>query len=128
MRIRLLSGVLVLAVCGAVAATGIAGAAPLGTSIVTIKAENGDFSGVLRSSRPLRCADERKVIVFKQKGDQQNPSVDDQIASDTASLSGDRYEWSTGNTGVFGKVYALVRRTPDCKADTSKTVRSRRST
>ncbi len=32
-----------------------------------------------------------------------------------------------GNTGMFGKFYARVGKTVDCKGDTSKTVRSRRS-
>jgi hypothetical protein len=120
-------GVIVLSTCAALAG-GVAGAGTLATSTVTIKAENGDFSGVLKSSRPRVCARDRKVIVFKQLGQEQDPSVDDKVASDTASRSGDRYEWSTGNTGVFGKVYSLVRRTPECKPDASKTVRSVHST
>jgi hypothetical protein len=105
----------------------MADAGTLAPTTVTIKAQNGDFSGVVKSTRPLVCANGRNVIVFKQVGPQQNPRVDVRVGSDTASLNGDRYEWSTGNSGVFGKVYSLVRRTPDCRPDTSKTVRSVRS-
>jgi hypothetical protein len=103
---------------------GFASAGTLADSTVTIKAQSGDFSGTISSSRPMRCAQDRKVVVFKQAGANQDPSQDDRVASDTASLSGDRYEWSTGNTGVYGKVYARVGRTEHCKADTSRTVRS----
>ena len=35
-------------------------------------------------------------------------------------------EWSTGNTGVYGRLYARVAPTPDCKSDTSETIRVRR--
>jgi hypothetical protein len=94
---------------------------------VTIKTENGDFWGFVSSPRPRLCADERKVVLFKQVGSEQDPRVDERIASDTASLDGDRAEWNTGNTGVFGKFYARIGKTEDCKGDTSKTVRSRRS-
>ena len=94
---------------------------------VTIKTENGDFWGFVTSPRPRLCADERKVVVFRQVGSEQDPRVDERIASDTASLDGDRAEWNTGNTGVFGKFYARVAKTEDCTADTSATVRSRRS-
>jgi len=103
---------------------GFANAGTLADSTVTIKAQSGDFSGTISSSRPMRCAQDRKVVVFKQAGANQDPSQDDRVASDTASLSGDRYEWSTGNTGVYGKVYARVGRTEHCRADTSRTVRS----
>lgn len=114
----------VLSLVGVMALAGFANARTLADSTVTIKAQNGDFSGTISSPRPLRCAQDRKVVVFKQAGANQDPSQDHRVASDTASLSGDRYEWSTGNTGVYGKVYARVARTQHCKADTSRTVRS----
>jgi len=115
---------LVLALAGVMTVAGFANAGTLADSTVTIKAQSGDFSGTISSPRPARCAQDRKVVVFKQAGANQDPSQDDRVASDTASLSGDRYEWSTGNTGVYGKVYARVGRTEHCKADTSRTVRS----
>ena len=79
------------------------------------------------SLRPKLCARERKVVVFKQLGAEQNPANDQKIASDTASLSGGAYEWNTGNTGAMnGRYYARVGRTTSCKADTSETVKVRR--
>ncbi len=122
MRARTLTAVVVLAVFGAVAFAGAAIARAPAETKVTIKAISGDFSGFVSSPRPLKCAEGRKVVVYKQMGAEQDPKVDDKIASDTASLSGDRAEWNTGNTGVSGKFYARVGKTPDCKADTSKTV------
>lgn len=123
-----------MAVAAAVALT--AGLAAAGTasagatradSTVTIRTENGDFSGQVKSGRPAKCADERKVVVFKQVGDRQNPKRDERVASDTSSLNGDRYEWNTGNTGLQGKFYARIVRTADCQPDTSETVRASRN-
>lgn len=126
MNVKLVPAAIVLAVGSAVTLTGpaLAGGG-LAPTTVTIKAQNGELSGQVKSTRPLVCADERKVIVYKQVGSEQDPSVDDRVGSDTASLNGDRYQWNTGTSGTFGKVYALVRRTPDCKADSSETIRSR---
>lgn len=91
---------------------------------VTIRTDSGDFWGFVSSPRPKRCAEGRTIVLFKQVGPEQDPRVDERIASDTASLNGDRYEWSTGNTGRFGKFYARAGKTVDCKGDTSKTIRS----
>jgi hypothetical protein len=95
-------------------------------STVTIRAEGADLSGYVKSPRPRKCAQDRKVVVFKQVGTEQDPRNDDRIASDIASLNGDKAEWSTGNTGVYGRLYARVGPTPDCKSDTSDTIRVRR--
>jgi hypothetical protein len=106
-----------------VAGTVTAGAGQKADTIVTIKAEGTDLSGVVKSPRPKKCAKDRKVTVFKQKGASQNPAVDEKIASDTASLNGDRYEWNTGNTGLTGRFYARVGPTEFCKKDTSRTIK-----
>ncbi len=105
------------------AVTGVAAAAGAAETKVTIKEQSGDFSGKVKSSDPARCAEDRKVTLFEQLGDEQNPSQDDKVASDRASLNGNRYEWSTGNTGLdSGKYYARAGKISGCKADTSKTV------
>jgi hypothetical protein len=126
---KLLPTAIAIAVVGAVSVAGTvtAGAGDRADTTVTIKTENGDFWGFVSSPRPRKCADERKVVLFKQVGSEQDPSVDERIGSDTASLNGgDRAEWNTGNTGVYGKFYARAGKTEDCKGDTSKTIRSRR--
>jgi len=118
-----------MAVCAALAVAtvpfaGAATAAGRAETKVTIRTENGDFWGYVNSTRPRRCAEGRKVVLFKQKGAVQDPKVDKRIASDTAMLVVDRAEWNTGNTGIYGRFYARAGRTEFCKGDTSKTIRS----
>jgi hypothetical protein len=132
MRTQTVATAAALVLAGGLAAPGFASqAASTGggsriDTTVTIRTENGDFWGQVKSPRPRICAAGRKVVLFKQVGRNQNPSNDERVASDTASRNGDRYEWNTGNTGLSGKFYARVARTDECKGDTSQTVRSDR--
>lgn len=105
------------------ALTGIASAAGADTK-VSIKGENGDYYGYVKSSAPADCADERKVTVFKQLGSVQDPRADQKIGSDTAELNGTKAMWSIGNSGYkTGKFYAKAAKVPGvCKAATSKTI------
>ena len=91
-------------------------------NVVTIKAEGTDLSGTVKSKRRV-CKDERKVLLVKQKG-ARGGADDKVIASDTTELQNGVGEWSTGNTGIEGKFYAKVKRTPQCKAAESRTVRA----
>lgn len=132
MRTQTIATAAALVLAGGLGAPGFANeaASTRGGSLidttVTLRIENGDFSGQVKSPRPRVCAAGRKVVVFKQVGRNQNPSNDRRVASDTASRNGDRYEWNTGNTGLSGKFYARVARTDECKGDTSETKRSDR--
>jgi hypothetical protein len=127
LRSKLFLAVVVSSICGALAVAGFAVAAHRAETKVTINTENGDFFGKVKSPRLHRCADNRTVKVFKQRGRHQHPRTDTKIASDTSELHGDHGEWSTGNTGVSsGKYYARAGRTPRCKADSSRTVRVQR--
>lgn len=123
MKTKLLLALVAVIVLGGIAMPSSAGTTRAKTT-VTIKVEGRDFSGFVKSPRPRRCADGRKVVLFRQTGSKQQPSTDPVIASDTASLNGDRYEWSTGNTGVEGRFYARARRTDRCKADSSRTLQT----
>jgi hypothetical protein len=96
------------------------------STTVTIKAEGTDLSGVVTSSRPKRCAADRVVVVIKQKG-ARGGGDDVRFATDTASLEGGVYRWSTGNTGTEGRFYARVRHITGCTADTSPTIRATRN-
>jgi hypothetical protein len=128
MKPKLLLSVVALAVFASAFVVGSATAVTRAPTVVTIKAQNGDFSGTISSTRPKRCANNRKVIVFKQLGSVQNPAHDTKMGSDISSLNGTRYEWSTGNSGApNGKYYARAPQTPNCKADSSKTVRNIRT-
>jgi hypothetical protein len=66
------------------------------------------------------------VIVFKQIGPRGGGN-DINFASDTASLEGGVYRWSTGNTGTEGRFYAKVRPIDGCTGDTSRTIRVQRN-
>jgi hypothetical protein len=116
--------VVVIALSSALLAAGVAGARAVADTTVTIRAEGSDYFGTVRSDRPARCADGRKIVLFKQKGDTQSPGTDEKIGMDTAEQNGDRYVWSTGNSGIYGKIYARAGRTESCKADTSPTIRT----
>ena len=92
---------------------------------VTIKAEGTDLSGTISSSNPA-CADNRKVVVFEQIGER-GGGDDLRRYSDTTSLNGSVYSWSTGNTGEEGYFYAKVKGTAECKRDLSPTVHAVRN-
>ncbi|HKG35750.1 MAG TPA: hypothetical protein VKA89_04835 [Solirubrobacterales bacterium] len=109
----------------AVAATAFAG---LGTASaatptkVVIKPESGGFYGYVKSLDPA-CADGRTVVLYKQLGRFQDPRNDRRIGSDTTELNGDRYMWSTGNTGTrSGRFYARATRIPGCRPANSRTI------
>ncbi len=123
---RLAVGGLAVAASGALLATGpSAQAVALAPSNVTIQAEGVDLSGTLSSTRE-ECMDERKVIVFKQKGTR-GGGDDVKFASDTSEIVNGVGTWSVGNTGTEGKFYAKVRKTSVCKADASPTVKAVRN-
>lgn len=107
---------------GLLLTSGVASGAARAPSTVTIKAEGTDLSGTVSSPKPAKCADGRKVIVFKQIGTR-GGGDDEKLATDTAGKQGSAYVWSTGNTGEFGRFYAKVRRTPACQGDTSPTIK-----
>jgi hypothetical protein len=122
MRSKLLSAAVAAATFATVWSMGMAHAGTRADTTVTIQVQGRDFSGTVDSSRPLKCAKDRKVILYKQVGTVQDPTVDKKIASDLASLSGTKYRWDTGNTGIRGKFYARAPGTTECKADSSPTV------
>jgi len=122
MRSRLLSAGVGVAAFAALTSFGMANAGTRADTTVTIQVQGRDFSGTVDSPRPLKCAKNRKVILYKQVGTVQDPTVDKKIASDLASLSGNRYRWDTGNTGIRGKFYARAPGTTECRADSSPTV------
>ncbi len=88
---------------------------------VTIRADGVDLSGQVVSSRPLACAADRTVNVYKLIG-----GVPHLWASDTTQLQGRSYRWSIGNTGQPGRFYAEVKASRYCKGDRSRTVIARR--
>jgi hypothetical protein len=116
-RIVAVAALAVLALAGSAQASGSA------PTYVTIGGQNGDYSGVVTSPRPHRCADQRTITVYKQKGAHQNPHVDSPIGSDTAEPHGGHATWSIGNSGFrSGTFYARASSTPSCAAAASKSI------
>ena len=120
------TGGVALAVVGpgpAAQAAQAAQAAPARAAVtVTITAEGTDMSGVVSSTRPGLCAADRTVKVFKLVDGE--PHL---WASDTTSLQGTSWVWSTGNTGTEGRFFAKVGPRPGCRGDVSPTIRVRRN-
>ena len=121
MRSKLLLAVAVAA-CGVVALTGIAVAGEAAKTRVTIHAD-GEVYGKVKSPRLNRCADDRRVKVYRQRGNEQNPGSEEVVGRDTSELQGNHGAWSIGNPGLSsGKYYARAGKKPGCKADASKTI------
>jgi len=119
---KLSAGLVAAVVCAALAFAGTALARGADTG-VTIHGPEGDFHGKVLSERS-KCEVDRKVVVYKQKGRHQKPSVDRKIADDISERSGDVGVWSVGNTGFKqGKFYAKARHSRGCETGYSKTIR-----
>jgi hypothetical protein len=114
LRTKLLAAVGALAVCGAVALPGVAGAGPAAKAAktrVTIKYNGDGFEGKLKSSK-AKCIKNRTVKVFKKNGQK--------LYSDTTEDDG---SWNTGTSGqIHGRFYAHTGRKPGCKPGTSQTI------
>ncbi|HKP89559.1 MAG TPA: hypothetical protein VJT75_06240 [Thermoleophilaceae bacterium] len=122
MRVKLLL-LIAASVTAALAAVAYAATTPASTT-VTIKGKNGDFHGTVDSPKLNRCAKNRTVKVFKQKGAEQHPSSDTQIGSDKSELQGDHGVWSTGNSGFkSGRFYARAPKREGCRGDSSPTIK-----
>ena len=90
---------------------------------MTIRSEGGDPVGTVKSPQENKCADDRLVKIYKQKGGEQGGGDDNYTGvSDTTSLSNGKYRWSVGQPGLDGKHYARAPKIPGCKADNSKTI------
>jgi hypothetical protein len=101
-----------------------ASAAGAAKTTLTIRAQGLDLSGTVQSSRGS-CLGDRNVKLYKQKGQEQQPSTDPVIATDTSERQGDHGEWATGNTGMRGKFYVRTAKVPGCTGAASKTIRAR---
>ena len=123
MRIKKLSVALIAAVtAGALVMASMALARGADTG-VTIKGDEGDFHGKVLSERS-KCEVDRTVVVFKQKGAKQDPSVDKKIASDVSERKGDHGTWEVGNTGYKkGKFYAKAKPSTGCEKGYSETIK-----
>ena len=99
-------------------AAGASASAPRATVTVTLTAQGTDMSGTVASNKPLKCAANRTVKLYKLIDGE--PHL---WASDTTEKQGGKYVWSTGNTGTPGRYYAKVGAKPGCRGDVSPTIR-----
>lgn len=120
-KLMMVPVVVLAVVIAGLSSTASAGGPPPANTTVTIRAQGTDLSGVVSSPAPVRCAQNRKVHVYKQIGTRGGGN-DVHIASDNASLQGSTYRWSTGNTGQAGRFYSKVFPKPGCRGDTSVTI------
>ncbi len=123
MRAKSVSMALVLAAIGALALGGFASAKKPAKTTVTIEAQVGGFFGFVKSSKPNKCANNRVVSLYKQRGSHPDPSHDTKIGTDPAQPNGDGYMWSI-NAGSSGRFYARVKAKQGCKGDISPTVQA----
>jgi len=93
-----------------------AGARGKASTKVTIQG-GGSISGYVKSSNENKCANGRKVKVYRVK----NNGDKDLITTDTATANGDKFQWSAGNPGN-GKYFAKAKETSQCEGDKSPTV------
>jgi acetoacetate decarboxylase len=90
---------------------------------VTIKGQEGDYFGFVKSPNEEKCANGREVRVYKAKHDTPDPGSDKLIGTDTAQPNGDGVMWSIGNSGFKkGHFYAQVKKTKKCQGDLSKVI------
>jgi hypothetical protein len=116
------AGLLALGVGSAVPALSAA-AAPAPTTVSITPNSDGAY-GYVSSPKTQKCANNRKIVLYKQLGSVQDPHSDQKLGSDIAQPNGDGVMWNTGNSGhVSGKIYAHAKRTPDCMAASSPSVR-----
>ena len=118
---KLSAGLAAAAIAGALVMASVAFAGA--DTGVTIKGENGSFHGKVLSER-AKCQWDRKVVVYKQKGKKQDPSVDKKIGNDVSEKHGNHGEWNVQDTGYKkGKFYAVARHSRGCDAGYSETIR-----
>lgn len=85
---------------------------------VKIKEQTSGFYGSVKSD-DVNCAAERKVILYKMKGDEPKPKSDKNVGTDKAQANGNKYTWAI-NTAKNGDFYAFAKEKDGCKEGTSK--------
>ncbi len=121
MKKTILAAAAAIAVAGVFAAGALAGH-KIDTK-VTIKGHQGDYYGYVKSSKSKKCANNRKVVVYKLKGNGYDPKNDKVIGSDIAHPNNDGYMWSIGNSGYkHGNFYAYAKKTSKCEKAFSKVI------
>ncbi len=117
-KARLFGGTALAAVVAIGLASGEAGARGQADTKLTIQGGGGLVEGEVKSPNENKCANQRKVLIFKVK----NNGSSEKVASDRATQNGDRYQWARAFEG--GKYFAKVKPTSQCEGDVTKTVQA----
>jgi hypothetical protein len=96
-------------------------AAKKATTKVTIDTWAAGFLGVVGSSDPGRCAEGRRIVVFRQQGPKPDPGQDQRVGSDRASADPGGYRW-TVEADHSGDFYAQATPKRGCGATLSATI------
>lgn len=124
LRARSIVAVAVVAVGAGSAVPALSAAASPAPTTVTITPNSDGAYGYVSSPKTQKCANNRKIVLYKQLGSVQDPHSDQKLGSDIAQPNGDGVMWNTGNSGhVSGKVYAHAKKTTDCLAASSPSVK-----
>jgi hypothetical protein len=123
------AGKFIIAACCAALVVAVAAAAHSGAdsgarSRVTIDTWPHGLFGYVAKPTSRRCADHRRVAVFKQRGRGHHPQRDKRIGSVRARRNHGLFQWST-RTRKAGRFYAKARSRSGCRPAFSKTIRYR---
>jgi hypothetical protein len=128
LKARSLGAAAVLALGAGSALPVLSSAAGPAPTTVTITPNSDGAYGYVSSPKTQKCANGRKIVLLKQLGTTQDPQNDQKLGSDIAQPNGDGVQWNTGNSGhVKGLVYAHAKRTTDCLAASSPSVKMPRN-
>ena len=91
---------------------------------VSIEAQSGGFFGFVESKKE-KCANGRKVKLYKQLGSSQDPKHDEKVGTDIAQANGDGFMWAI-NVDAGGKYYAKTGKSSGCKNGSSPTIKAQK--
>jgi hypothetical protein len=117
----LVAGIACCSAALALMATAGAGARDGSFSRIKIETWPHGLFGYVTSPTPGRCADHRRVALFKQRGKGQHPRRDKRIARVRTRPNHRLHQWSV-RTNRKGRFYAKARRTPGCRVAFSKSI------
>lgn len=120
---------LLLATAVCIALSSLAGAAALAAqsggkpaaTAVTIESWPGGLTGKVSSPNSARCAEGRRVIVYRARGSKLDPQVDQRVATTRAKGAGGEFGW-TVESGQDGRLYAQAPAKKGCAAALSRVI------
>jgi hypothetical protein len=112
---------LALAAFASTAALAAGGTGKPAATAVTIDTWPGGLSGEVRSPNAARCADGRRVVVYRVRGAQPDPRSDQRIGAARAQGAADTFGWSV-EADDAGRFYAQAGPKRGCAAGRSEVV------